>query len=74
MTVADLIKALKTMPQDVRVGVSAHDNSAWEIAGWVDSVMLFDKSDERCQVSAYVQGSDLDWYRTQPDTAVVLRS
>lgn len=38
VTVKQLIKELKTMPQNLQVGVSMHDNSENEIAGWITSV------------------------------------
>ena len=38
VTVKQLIKELKTMPQNLQVGVSMHDNSENEVAGWVESV------------------------------------
>lgn len=43
MTVRKLISLLKKMPQHLEVGVSAHDNSEWEIGGWPCSVVLLDK-------------------------------
>ena len=38
VTVKQLIKELKTMPPNLQVGVSMHDNSENEVAGWVFSV------------------------------------
>ena len=45
MTVRKLISLLKKMPQHLEVGVSAHDNSEWEIGAWPCSVTLFKKAD-----------------------------
>ena len=45
MKVAELIKELKKMPQNIEVGVSAHDNSEFEIAGWPSSVTHRRKKD-----------------------------
>lgn len=45
MKVAQLIKLLKKMPQDMEVGMSAGDNLEWEVSGWVCSVYHHRKSD-----------------------------
>ena len=38
MKVKELIRELRKMPQDMEVGIAAHDNSEGEVAGWVSSV------------------------------------
>ncbi len=48
MTVRKLISLLKKMPQGLQVGVSAHDNSEWEVAGWPTGVFLLDKGEIKC--------------------------
>ena len=40
MTVKELIRELKHLPQDMVVGYSHHDNRMGEVAGWVDSVSV----------------------------------
>ena len=45
MKVKQLINKLKKMPQNCEVAVSMHDNSEWETAGDVSSVLHFIKSD-----------------------------
>ena len=72
MLVRDLIKLLKKMPQDLRVGGAAHDNSDWEIASWAEYVVLFDKADFECP--DWVGRTDREWYDAQPDRAVIIRS
>jgi len=72
MTVKELIKILKKYPGDLEVGISAHDNSEWEIASFVNSVELFDK--DECPLPDYVTGHDRQWYKDQPQRAVVLRA
>lgn len=71
MTVKELIKILKKYPGDLEVGMSAHDNSEWEIASWVNSVDLFDKDEQL--LPDYVTGPDRQWYADQPQRAVILR-
>jgi len=71
MTVKELIKILKKYPADLEVGMSAHDNSEWEIASWIRSVELFDKDEQ--PLPNYVVGPDRQWYADQPRRAVVLR-
>ena len=45
MKVKELIQQLKKMPQDLEVGVTAHDNYEWEIGGWPTCVDHFVKAD-----------------------------
>jgi len=40
MNTKELIKTLKKMPQNLDVGVSMHDNSEHEVAGWVSGVSI----------------------------------
>ena len=40
MKVKELIKELKKLPQDLKVGVSMHDNADGEISGWIHSVHI----------------------------------
>ena len=51
MKVKDLIKKLKAMPQNLEVGVSAHDNQEWEIGAWPTTVDHFVK--EECEPPGY---------------------
>jgi hypothetical protein len=43
MKVKDLIKELKKMPQNLEVGMAAHDNAEYEVSGWVSSVWHIEK-------------------------------
>lgn len=43
MQVRELLKALKKLDPDAEVGYAHQDNSADEIAGWVESVHEADK-------------------------------
>jgi hypothetical protein len=45
VTVRKLISLLKKMPQNLEVGVAAHDNSEWEVPAWPCSVFLFERKD-----------------------------
>ena len=45
MKVKELISLLREMPQNLEVGVSAHDNAEWEVGGWPCAVILLKKSD-----------------------------
>lgn len=38
VTVRKLISELKKMPQNLKVGVSMHDNTEYEVAAWVSQV------------------------------------
>lgn len=40
LTVGKLIKELKKLPKDLKVGYAHHDNEAGEIAGWVSIVYV----------------------------------
>lgn len=73
MTVKQLINKLKKMPPGAAVAFSAHDNSIWEIADWVNSVDLFDKRDPDYQPPDYISDVDRQWYDDQPNKAVVLK-
>jgi len=46
VTVKKLISELKKMPQNLEVGVSMHDNTENEVAGWICNVaeIIEDKS------------------------------
>ena len=43
MNVKELIKQLKKYPDDFLVGVAMHDNLEGEIAGWVQSIIEYDR-------------------------------
>jgi len=45
MKVSELILKLKKMPKDMRVGVSMHDNSEGEVAGWASDVNVEEEVD-----------------------------
>lgn len=69
MTVKELIKKLKKYPGNTEVGFSAHDNTPWEIGGWVSSVVWFEKS-EYCPEG--LDEYDQKWFDSLPDKVVVL--
>jgi hypothetical protein len=75
MTVKELIKELKKLPGDLDVGVAAHDNDEWEIAGWVGTVDLFDREELMglYELDESLSEEDLRRFEDQPEQAVVLR-
>jgi hypothetical protein len=72
MTVKELIKELKKMPPNLRIGYSAHDNYDNEIADWISNVSLFSK--KGFNDSHLSSDRDRDCFNDLPDKAVVLRS
>lgn len=51
MTVKELIKLLKKQDPNAIVGYAHQDNSADEIAGWVETV--YDADQEVCEIEGY---------------------
>jgi hypothetical protein len=71
MTVKQLISRLQKMPQNLQVGVSAGDNSPWEIADYPVRVELFDKGE--MELPDWISSTDQAAYNSQPQRAVVIR-
>ncbi len=70
MTVKQLIKKLKQMPQDLEVGYAHHDNSQFEIAGWCESVDHEIKSDFDPTLD---RSADENMIKAQPEEWVIIR-
>jgi hypothetical protein len=70
MTVKQLIKQLQKLPQNVRVGVSHHDNYEYEVAGWINSVQLHDKSET--DTSGINDAFDREAFEGHPERWVTL--
>lgn len=68
MKVKEMIKRLKTMPQNLDVGISAFDNAEWEIGDWATQVNHFVKSD--CEAPDF---EDAMW-DDAPKECVVIRA
>ena len=69
MRVKQLISELKKMPRNVEVGFAAHDNCEEEVAGWVCSLIYFEKSNYDI--------SDVEnkgMFNSIPDECVILRA
>jgi len=72
MTVAQLIKQLQKMPQTAQVGVSHGDNMEHEVAGWVEHVKQYKKSDHQTVVNQLRNEFDRDAYAGHPAVWVTL--
>lgn len=72
MKVSQLIAKLKKMPQHAEVGVAAHDNYEWEIAGWVSSVRHHTKMDFVDRVEACGDRESKDMFKSNPEEWVTL--
>jgi len=70
MTVKHLIAVLKKMPQNLQVGIAHHDNSAFEISGWVCYARHEVKADFDSDAD---RSADRNVIADQPDEWVVLR-
>ena len=70
MTVKQLIKQLQKMPQGAAVGVAHHDNCEYEVAGWVNSICIHNKTD--IDQSRTTDAYDLEAFDTHPDTWITL--
>ena len=70
MKVKDLIKELKKMPQNIEVGFRHHDNSEWEVAGWLETVDLFDK--KRNKPESYICEEEKNIFKSLPSIFVIL--
>lgn len=70
MTVRELIKALKKMPQDLTVGVQDHDSSEFEISSIPQCVYHWEKFKlddlPRCK-------DDIARLESEPDECVIIR-
>ncbi len=69
MTVKELIKELKRMPQNLEVGFAAHDNQEWELQGWAFSVYHIKKSD----YDEPALKIDIEPFQNMPDEWVSIR-
>ncbi len=45
MTVKELVKQLKNLPQNLEVGIAAHNNEEWEAIAWPHSIYYIYKHD-----------------------------
>jgi len=72
MTVSQLIDKLKKMPPGARVGTAMHDNMEYEIAGWVNTVYCYNKSDYADQVSKSNDADSKRAFSDNPKTWVTL--
>ncbi|OPY83173.1 MAG: hypothetical protein A4E71_02928 [Smithella sp. PtaU1.Bin162] len=70
MTARELILELKKYPPHLEVGISAHDNSEWEIAGWIHTVNLF----ERKNFKNIINDQMFNDKSYTPDKCIVLRT
>lgn len=68
MTVKELISQLKKMPQNLNVGIAAHDNYEEECAGWLDSLLEFNKED-----FDIADVSEKQMFEDMPEKCVILR-
>lgn len=73
MNVAQLIRELEKLPPNAKVGISAHDNCEWEVAGWVGSVEIHRKSDYVDRVAEAHDAYSKDMFESQPKTWVTIR-
>lgn len=71
MTVKQLIAQLQKMPQNLQVVYSHQDNSEWETAGDVCSVMLLDKTNIKPAIK--LDRYDQERYDSMPKQQVVIR-
>ena len=71
MTVKQLIARLQKMPQNLPVVYSHNDNSAWETAGDICSVMILDKT--KIKPAQNLDQHDQDAYDSMPRRQVVIR-
>lgn len=71
MTVKQLIAKLRKMPQNLPVVYSHQDNSEWETAGEICSVVLLDKNE--VAPSFKVDQYDQERYDSMPERQVVIR-
>jgi len=71
MTAKQLIAKLQKMPQNAQVGIAAHDNSEWEVAGWATTIELLDKSET--QPPDWVSKLDRECFDSLPKRTVVIR-
>lgn len=72
MEVIELIRKLKKMPLHAEVGVSAHDNSEWEVSGWVSSVVHHTKQHWINQVAECEDSGSKDMFESNPQEWVIL--
>lgn len=68
MTVKKLISQLRKMPQNLDVGIAAHDNYEEECAGWVGSIFEFNKEDYNID-NVY----DKQMFKDMPAKCIILR-
>lgn len=69
MTVKELIKQLKKMPQDLDVGVACGDNAEFEVSDWPRAVDHHVKSDFDPDSD---EGADKNMIADQPDEWVTI--
>jgi len=67
MKVKQLIAELRKLPQNLTVGVSAHDNYEEECSGWVCSVTHFIKNEYDVK-----DVSEKDMFNDMPEKCIIL--
>ncbi len=72
MTVAELIKQLKKMPAQAKIGINHGDNREYEVAGWVCSVQHHIKSEYQSEVDNIIRKEDREGYKGHPEEWVTL--
>ena len=71
MTVKQLIKQLKKMPQNLEVFSADHDHGEWEVNGPIFAVNCIVKS-EYVEYTSALRGSDKDIFESMPDKYVTI--
>lgn len=72
MTVKQLIARLRKMPQNLQVGIQAHDSSDHEVYAWPTSVSLLDKADTPLPDWVATNKWEKERYDVLPDEIVIL--
>jgi hypothetical protein len=72
MTVGQLIRKLNKLPKNLQVGIAAHDNYPFEIAGWVNMIQDHSKEEHAEEVAACNDDEARDIFKANPDRWVTL--
>lgn len=73
MKVNQLIREFKKLPGNLEIGMTAHDNTEWEVGvGWVGSVHVYSKCDFDTDELG-ISGLDLQMFRDLPKKWAVIR-
>jgi len=68
MKVKELIRELKKLPQDLKVGIAFSDNDEEEAAGWVSYTIHFRKEDFMDP-----EITNANTFRSMPEECVIIR-